>query len=98
MLYQKKHEEARISAAMDQQRIVNVSIAQPAQRPLRPVAPNKPLNLVLGLLLGTFGGLGLAFVTEYFDHSFTTGRGLEARLGIPLLGTIPEHASIGRTS
>jgi uncharacterized protein involved in exopolysaccharide biosynthesis len=98
MLYQKKHEEARISAAMDQQRIVNVSIAQPAQRPLRPVAPNKRKNLVLGLLLGAFGGLGLAFATEYFDHSFTTGRELEARLGIPLLGTIPEHESIGRTS
>jgi uncharacterized protein involved in exopolysaccharide biosynthesis len=98
ILYKKKHEEARISAAMDQQRIVNVSIAQPALRPLKPVAPNKLLNLLLGLLLGTFGGLALAFVTEYFDHSFTTGRGLEARLGIPLLGTIPDHESVGRTS
>ena len=97
MLYQKKHEEARISAAMDQQRIVNVSIAQPAQRPLRPVAPNKRLNLLLGLLLGAMGGLGLAFAVEYFDHSFTTGRELEARLGIPLLGTIPDQESIGRT-
>jgi len=97
MLYQKKHEEARISAAMDQQRIVNVSIAQPAQRPLKPVAPQKALNLVLGLLLGATGGLGFAFVAEFFDHSFTTGRELEARLGIPLLGTIPEHEGIGRT-
>jgi uncharacterized protein involved in exopolysaccharide biosynthesis len=97
LLYQKKHEEARISAAMDQQRIVNVSIAQPAQRPLRPVAPRKALNLILGLLLGAMGGLGFAFVTEYFDHSFTTGRELEARLGIPLLGTIPDQESLGRT-
>jgi uncharacterized protein involved in exopolysaccharide biosynthesis len=97
MLYQKKHEEARITAAMDQQKIVNVSIAQPAQRPLKPVAPRKALNLLLGLLLGGIGGLGLAFVTEHFDHSFTTGREVEARLGIPLLGTIPEHEGIGRT-
>jgi uncharacterized protein involved in exopolysaccharide biosynthesis len=98
MLYQKKHEEARITAAMDQQRIVNVSIAQPAQRPLEPVAPRKALNLLLGLLLGGIGGLGLAFVNEHFDHSFTTGHEVEARLGIPLLGTIPEHESIRRTS
>ena len=97
MLYQKKHEEARISAAMDQQRIVNVSIAQPAQRPLKPVAPRKALNLLLGFLLGAIGGLAFAFVAEYFDHSFTTGRELEARLGIPLLGAIPDHESIGRT-
>ena len=98
MLYQKKHEEARISAAMDQQKIVNVSIAQPAQRPLRPVGPRKALNLLLGLLLGAMGGLGLAFVSEYFDHSLTTGRDLEARVGIPLLGAIPDQASLDRTS
>ena len=98
MLYQKKHEEARISAAMDQQRIVNVSIAQPAQRPLRPVAPRKALNLILGLLVGAMGGLGLAFATEHFDHSFTTGRELEARLRIPLLGAIPDQESLGRMS
>jgi uncharacterized protein involved in exopolysaccharide biosynthesis len=96
MLYQKKHEEARISAAMDQQRIVNVSIAQPALRPLRPVGPRKALNLLLGLLLGALGGLGLAFVVEYFDHSVTTGRDLEMRVGIPLLGAIPDQESLGR--
>jgi uncharacterized protein involved in exopolysaccharide biosynthesis len=98
MLYQKKHEEARISAAMDQQKIVNVSIAQPAQRPLKPVGPRKALNLLLGLLLGALGGLGLAFVSEYFDHSLTTGKDLEARVGIPLLGSIPDQASLGRVS
>ena len=98
MLYQKKHEEARISAAMDQQRIVNVAIAQPAKRPLRPVSPRKALNLLLGLLLGAIGGLGLAFVAEFFDHSFTTGHDLERRLGIPLLGAIPYHEGLGETS
>jgi uncharacterized protein involved in exopolysaccharide biosynthesis len=94
LLYLKKHEEVRISAAMDQQKIVNVSIAQPAQRPLRPVAPRKALNLLLALLLGATGGLGLAFTVEYFDHSFTTGRDLELRLGIPLLGAIPDQEGL----
>ena len=98
MLYQKKHEEARISAAMDQQRIVNVGIAQPAKRPLKPVAPKKALNLILGLLLGAMGGLSLAFAAEYLDHSFTTGHDLEARLGIPLLGAIPDHQGLGTGS
>jgi succinoglycan biosynthesis transport protein ExoP len=98
MLYQKKHEEARISAAMDQQKIVNVSIAQPAQRPLRPVGPRKSLNLLLGLLLGALGGLGLAFTSEYFDHSLTTGRDLEARVGIPLLGSVPDQVGLNPTS
>lgn len=95
MLYRKMHEEARITAAMDQQRIVNVSIAQPAERPLRAVA-SKALNLVMGLLLGVAGGFTLAFVTEALDHSFTTGHDLEVRLGIPLLGAIPDQKSLAR--
>ena len=97
MLYQKKHEEARISAAMDQT-IVNVSLAQPAERPLKPVAPRKALNMLLALVLGLTGGLGLAFVAEYFDHSFTTGYDLETRLGIPLLGAIPDQDTLHSTS
>jgi len=95
VLYKKKHEEARISAAMEQERIINVSIAQPAQRPLKPIAPKRRTNVLLGVLFGLFGGLGLAFVMELFDHSFTTGRELEARLGIPLLGSIPDEGSVG---
>jgi capsular polysaccharide biosynthesis protein len=83
---------------MDRQNIVNVSIAQPAQRPLKPVGPRKALNLLLCLLLGAMGGLGLAFVSEYFDHSLTTGKDLEARVGLPLLGSIPDQASLGRAS
>jgi succinoglycan biosynthesis transport protein ExoP len=98
MMLRKKHEEARITAAMDQQRIVNVSIAQPAERPLRPVAPKKSLNLLLGLLFGLAGGFAIAFVVESLDHSFTTGHDLEARLGIPLLGAIPDHKPLGRNS
>lgn len=95
VLYKKKHEEARISAAMEQERIINVSIAQPALRPLKPIAPKRRTNVMFGALFGLFGGLALAFVIELLDHSFTTGRELEARLGIPLLGSIPDESSVG---
>jgi len=90
-LYQKKFEEARISTAMDQEKILSVSIARPATLPLRPVAPNKKVNLALGLFLAIVGGVGLAFVLEYLDHTFTTGLDVERRLGIPLLASIPEQ-------
>jgi len=50
LLYRKKLEEARISAAMDQQRLINVTIAQPAQRPLTPVGRGlKTIALMLSL-------------------------------------------------
>jgi capsular polysaccharide biosynthesis protein len=91
-LYQRRFEEARISTAMDQEKILSVSIARPATLPLKPVAPNKKLNLALGLFLAIVGGVGFAFVLERLDHTFTTGLDVERHLGIPLLGSIPEGA------
>jgi uncharacterized protein involved in exopolysaccharide biosynthesis len=91
LLYQKKFEEARISAGMDRQKLVNVSIAQPAERPLSPVAPKTVLNLLAAVFLGLVGGLALAVVAEYLDHSFTTGLEVERHLRVPLLASIPEQ-------
>ena len=93
LLYRKKHEEARISEAMDQQKLINVTIVQPAQRPLKPEALNLRLLVLFGLLGGILGGIGLAFTTEfYLDHSFTTGYEIERRLGISHIASIPEGA------
>lgn len=93
LLYRKKHEEARISEAMDQHKLINVTIAQPAQRPLQPEGVGAGTVILLGLLGGILGGLGLAFTTEfYLDHSFTTGDEMERRLGMPHIASIPEGA------
>ncbi len=93
LLYRKKHEEARISAAMDQQKIINVTVAQPAQLPLRPVARGLKRNLILALMLGLLGGLGLAFGAEFYvDHTFTTGEEMERKLGLVHMASIPEES------
>ena len=92
LLYQKKHEEVRISAAMDQEKLINVSVAEPAQKPLKPVSRRLAVNFVLAGLIGVLGGLGLAFGTEfYLDHTFTTGEEMERRLGLVHLASIPEE-------
>jgi uncharacterized protein involved in exopolysaccharide biosynthesis len=91
LLYRKKLEEARISAAMDQQKLINVTIAQPAQRPLKPRGRDLRAMMFFAMVAGVVGGLGLAFGTElYLDHSFTTGHEIERRLGIPHIASIPE--------
>jgi len=92
LLYRKKVEESRISAAMDQQRLINVTIAQPAQRPLTPVGRGLKMVVVLAFLCGLLGGLGAAFGTElYLDRSFTTGEEMERRIGLVHLASIPEE-------
>ncbi len=88
-LYLTKFEESRISNAMDTERIANVSLIEPARPPLKPVSPKKLLNLVLGIFLGAFGGLGLAFFSEYLDDSIEKPEQVETALGIPVLASVP---------
>lgn len=89
-LYLTKLEESRISDTMDMEKMANVSVIQTALVPLKPVKPKKLLNIILAVILGAAGSLGLAFFSEFMDHSFTTGTDFEEKLGMPLLASIQE--------
>jgi len=91
--YSENLEQARIDDALENGRISNISIVQPATLPLEPVRPRKKLNVLLGLLLGAFGGLGLAFISEYFDHSIKTPDDAKNKLQLPILASIPRVRS-----
>lgn len=96
LLYRKKHEEARISAAMDQEKFINVTIAQPAQVPLKSKPRGLKSRLLMALFVGFLGGVGTAFALEILlDRSFTTGQDIERQLGIPHIASIPEGEMIG---
>lgn len=89
-LYLTKFEESRISDAMDTEKISNVTRIQAASPPVKPVSPKVFLNLVLGIFLGAFGGLGLAFFMEYLDDSLETPEAAENALKVPVLASVPE--------
>ena len=95
-LYLTKFEEARISDAMDSEKMTSVSLIEPAQVPIKPVSPRVLLNVLLGFFLGVFGALGLAFFMHYLDDSLETVEDVEEALQLPVLASIPElstHAS-----
>jgi capsular polysaccharide biosynthesis protein len=89
-LYLSKFEESRISDAMDTEKIANVNVIEPAQSPLKPVSPKIMLNMMLAIFLGGFGGLGLAFFSEYLDDSLEKTEDVENYLEVPVLASIPE--------
>ncbi len=89
-LYIKNMEEARISDAMDSQKIANISVIEPAQPPIKPVKPKKLLNILLSIILGSFAALGVAFSSEYLSHTFNNSAEVKSKLGIQVLATIPE--------
>ncbi len=93
--YADKLEQARIDRALEMGRISNISVVQPATYPVKPIRPRKALNLALGLFLGVFGGLGIAFLAEHMDHSFQTPDDVEKMLQLPVLAVIPRHDNRG---
>jgi uncharacterized protein involved in exopolysaccharide biosynthesis len=66
--YVRKGEEARTAQALNLNKILNVSIAQPPSLPLRPDFPKVWLNLIAGLMLGAMLGLGVAYLEEAQDE------------------------------
>jgi capsular polysaccharide biosynthesis protein len=66
----------------------NVTIISNATPNTNPVSPNKPLNLVIGVLLGLMIGVGLVFLRELLDNTVKSEDYVEAATGWPSLGQI----------
>ncbi|MGL5806651.1 MAG: polysaccharide biosynthesis tyrosine autokinase, partial [Xenococcaceae cyanobacterium] len=63
-------------------------LSQP-KLPTKPVAPNIPLNLGMGLFGGLFLGLGAALLAERLDPVFHSPEEIKEALKLPILGLIP---------
>jgi succinoglycan biosynthesis transport protein ExoP len=66
--------------------LVNLSPTSPAQLPSTPVAPNKPLYLVLGALFGLVFGLGATVLREAFSKHVRTAEEAEAAVDARVIG------------
>jgi polysaccharide biosynthesis transport protein len=82
-------EQETIDAHLPKSGIVDV--IDPAEPGLRPVRPNKVLNIALGVIVGLAVGIGLAFFIEYLDTSVKTIDDVERALQAPVLGVIPQN-------
>jgi capsular exopolysaccharide synthesis family protein len=72
------------------QREPNVGgIVQPASLTRKPVRPNHPRNVGLGLLAGLAVAMSLAFLKENLGDRLRTKNEAELALGAPILATIP---------
>jgi capsular exopolysaccharide synthesis family protein len=88
-----------VIAALDEQRDLietlmllrsqPATVVEAATRAVQ-VAPSVERDIVLGIALGLLIGFGLAFLIETLDTRVRTGEEIAGRLGLPLLGRLPE--------
>ncbi len=71
-----------------------VEIIDRAVAGIKPVRPNKPFNIALGIAIGLIVGVGLAFFIEYLDTSVKTIDDVERTLQSPVLGVIPQNVGL----
>lgn len=81
-----KNQEARIARAVT---VSNINVVDPAITPDRPVKPKKKKNLLLGFILGSIIGIGLAFLLDFLDDTLKDGDSAKRLLDLPILSTIP---------
>lgn len=89
-LYVRKREEARISDLLDQKRIVNVSISEPATAPAYPLR-TWPWIVAFGLLSASAVSIGAAYAADHLDPTFRTPDELGRYLNLKVLAAIPER-------
>ena len=87
--------ESELSENMEKkQKGEQFQILDPANFPLKPVRPNRPL-ILMGLLAGLAGGFGLAFVWDNLDTSFKRSDEISTYVNVPLLATLPAMITRG---
>jgi uncharacterized protein involved in exopolysaccharide biosynthesis/Mrp family chromosome partitioning ATPase len=86
MLIQKR-EEARLSEAEGRPAI---RIVDKAKIPKAPIWPRKRLNIILGILLGGFLGIGTVIFAESMQDTIESKEDVETETGWSVVATIPK--------
>jgi polysaccharide biosynthesis transport protein len=85
-----KQMQAQVAESLEKDRKAErFSLIDPPQLPEKPVSPNRPVILLVGMLGALVGGFGLGFLREGVDQSVRGVRELARIAQVPVLGTIP---------
>lgn len=87
----KKYMEANVAQGLEKGQMgERFTLIDPARLPEKPVRPNIPVFLLVGLVLGVTTGTGIATFNEVSDKTFHTADSLARAFSFPVVSGIPE--------
>lgn len=89
-----KLQEANISAGI---KATNITVVSPARTESVPVRPKPTTYLALGLMVGVFLGLAVAYAVDSLDRTVSTPEEVEEITGRPVIGIIPDLMKSGKS-
>jgi uncharacterized protein involved in exopolysaccharide biosynthesis len=88
-LYVEKRDQAQIEDAMDEHKLLNVTIAQEPTLLYATVHPKPVINALLGGISALFFGFCVVYFAEAGRKTIATPRELDALSHYPVLATVP---------
>lgn len=87
----KKYMESKVASGLERGQMgERFTLIEAAKLPLKPVSPNVPAIIMIGLILGIGAGMAAAALKEFSDQSVYTAEKLASVLELPVLAVIPE--------
>jgi len=68
----------------------NITVVDAAKIPIGKFKPSLKKNILLALIIGLFGGIGMAFFIEHLDDTIKGPEQMEKSLQLTVLGVIPQ--------
>lgn len=90
-LYNALISKVKEQGATEQTQSVNIWVVKKATTPVSPAKPRPARNLLLSVILGVFGGVGMAFFVEYLDNTVKSIEEVERQTGLHVLGVITQQ-------
>lgn len=79
---------------IDVTKVSDVTTLEEARPAKTPSTPNTKRNIVLGFLVGAFLAVALVLVKEVLDDRIKRPEDIEEKMGLPLLGLVPDVAKL----
>ncbi len=89
--YVRKGEEARAAEALNQSRILNVSVVQDPTTPIEPVSPRIQLNLITGLLFAMILAVAAAYWSEEYDPKICSTASIAKDTGLNTVAILDDR-------